>query len=81
MASQDVLDRLWGLMRDNVSDASQSPVYLAFPELAKRAKREAADFIALPLPTDEQELAERRKTATRMIQSWHDESEERSLGL
>ena len=80
MASQEILDRLWGLMQDNVADASQSPVYLAFPELAKRAEQEAADFIALPPPTDEQELTARRKTATRMIQSWHDESDQRCSG-
>jgi hypothetical protein len=80
MAAQEVLDRLWGLMQDSVTVASESPVYLAFPELAKRAKQEAADFAALPRPTTEQELNMRRMTATGIIQSWHNESEERSLG-
>ena len=80
MASRDVLDRLWALMRENVVDASESPVHKAFPELAKRAKREAADFIALPPPADEQEFTARRQSATRMIQSWLDESDQRCSG-
>ena len=67
---QQALDQLWRHLHEGLTSASRSPAYERFPSLARRAKREAEQFAALPPPRSEDELNLRRLTATGMMSSW-----------